>query len=136
MKIRSGFVSNSSSSSFVVALKKGHSFDEIIESAGCFSSFAKDVVSFLVREAGGLESIDNIALEKAKRDYYATDDEALEAVKEGEYDWVVKWCARLVDNPKEWFFCIGVASSESDDSVETMLYNGKLNIKSDFLILE
>lgn len=56
MKIRTGFVSNSSSSSFIIAAKGELTEDRVFDAMGVdensmFSSFAREIAGTLVREA-------------------------------------------------------------------------------------
>ena len=123
MKIRAMFVSNSSSSSFIVALRKGHTFDEIVDNAGAFRPFAENLVKFIEKKSSKLNSIENLPLARAK-EYYnnCSPEEILELAKE-EFAWIVGACKELVEEPGEWLFGIGSASyNESYDPIE--LYFG------------
>jgi len=108
MKIRTGFVANSSSSSFILAVKKGHSIKEITE--GCHplvAQFAEPVISFL--EGQKLSGDVRKALSKffrreyddgrADREEWSFWQDLLDSLLEGE-------------DLGEWTFCFGDASSE------------------------
>lgn len=135
MKIRSGFVSNSSSSSFLVAIKKGHSLDEVISQAGIFADFAKQLVEFIDGEIKDWQSVQNIALYHAQKEWRDA-DKAVRSVAEGDYSWIVDWCLSISDNPDEWFFGIGGISTESDDPIELLLITDNFGMTSDFFVLE
>lgn len=135
MKIRQGFVSNSSSSSFLVALRKEHTLDEIVQESGAFSVFASSVVKWIKKEVKEFQSVGNIALYKANEEYNVTPEVALEIARD-EYQWLTEWCVKSVDKPDEWFFGIGTCSNDADDPFDLLMYNGGLEIKSENFILE
>ena len=122
MKNRQGFVSNSSSSSFVVALRKGHTWQDVIESVGMFSPFAKMLADYV----GPMESIQNIELAYAGKDvgsYIAEETIAIWA-KDGQYDYVRKGCEDIVEDPQEWYFFYGNADYDTTNPVEAWAGNG------------
>jgi hypothetical protein len=135
MKVRNGFVSNSSSSSFIVAYKKGESLQSIVSQAGMFKDFAEKLVGFVSNKIDSFESVQNIAIAMAKRDY-GNPETVKEVLADGEYDWIVNRCKSLVDNPDDWFFGYGWASyNEGNDAIELLIGNGGLEVKSDMFIL-
>lgn len=125
--IRTGFVSNSSGSSFVVARRKDCTWEQIIKESGPMSDVAEDIIRWLAKECPQFQSIENIALYSALKDYSGKD--AIEAVKEGEYNCITKEMVALVDDPENWLFASGYASyNESDDPIEVWVgYGGRID---------
>ena len=127
--LRQGFVSNSSSTSFVIALRKGADLDSIIQRAGVFSGFAQYVAT-LVQKASPLESIQNVTLAVAQREdgEYVSPEGILASIKFGEWDYVEKFCREAVENPDEWFF--GYGDEDYNTVIGEYLSNG-MQIDSD-----
>lgn len=126
---RIGFVSNSSSSSFVVAIRKGYTWEQLIEDSGPMKVFAEELVDWLAKECPQLQSCQNIPLSQAKKYYgeHATPERLLEYAEELEYQ--ADECKDLVGNPEEWFFGRGSASyNGSDEPIEIWLgYGGEID---------
>jgi len=121
--LRQGFVSNSSSSSFVVALRKGYTWQEVIESVGVFSPFAQLLADYV----GPMYGIQNIELAYARKDIlpsHITEETIAEWVKEGDYEFVRASCEDVVEDPQEWFFFYGNADWSTTDPVEGWVGNG------------
>lgn len=108
MKVREGFVSNSSSSSFLLAIRKGHGVKEILEGASPIAkALAGPAVDFLAGRA--LRSLEEEWI--SHTNYYSGgDDEEAEYALELKDDML-----SLIDgeDPEEWEFCWGFASDDS-----------------------
>jgi len=132
MKNRNGWISNSSSTSFVVAIKKGFSLDGLVLEGCAFENFAKDVVEYLKENLPPFQSIQNLAYAEAYRDLGV--EYAQESVNAGEYDWIVNTCKDLVEDPENWFFAHAWASyNDSYEPIELLLGYDGLEIDCDWL---
>ena len=107
--LRQGFVSNSSSTSFVIALRKGYTWEHAIKDAGPFAAFAQALADY----AGTMQSIQNIELAYAREDLtsapHISEETVVKWVKEGEYDFVREACEDTVEDPQGWGFAYGDA---------------------------
>jgi hypothetical protein len=129
MKIRSGMVSNSSSSSFMLAVKGELTQERLLDlfgvSPGSFLySFAKEIADFF-SNTRGMEEIATIA---DLREYYDWMSE--EELQER--------CARKLDLLEEgWTIYLGSASDESYEGAEIWICRNGINFeKEGSLILE
>jgi hypothetical protein len=129
MKTRTGYVSNSSSSSFIVAIKKDYTWELLIEDSGPMSDFAEKLADWLAKECPQLQSIENFAFYVALG--WEGEDYAKEAVEGGEFDWLTNRAKSMVEKPEEWFFGYGSASYNDGDAVELFLgYGGTIDSKN------
>ena len=147
MKTRKGFVSNSSSSSFLVARKVGSTDEELISAAGWLGPVAKELLEFVAgeinkvfqtggkQERKGYLSIDALVDLKLE-DWYA-EPYIQKAREEGEADFLVEMAQSLVgDDFDGWEFGYGDASYNEGEAVELMLGNMDIQVKTgDFRIV-
>jgi len=106
MKVRSGFVSNSSSSSFILAVKEGHEAKELLEGASpLIKLFAGPAISFLSDLS--LSPLAE-AMKGRYEDWDAYDEEFLTLWREHGLELIEG------ENEDEWEFHYGRASTESD----------------------
>lgn len=135
MKRRAGFVSNSSSSSFILAVRNGHKVGDI--DGGVFVRLASELTAFL--SGCTLTSFDQIVhdclIDEYGNDYAAAMTDswvALEALDSKE-----RMEKRVVDilGPDEdlndWRFHRGWASSDDGEIVSQMLYEEQVEIKEE-----
>ena len=121
MIIRNSHVANSSSSYFIVLLRKGTTFEQLIQSAGDLAGMVKPIIDYIAKEVGELQSIENYPLYKAMQEYGSDTpiDELMEIARD-EFDWYTEDALTMLSNedndPKEWF--IGVGSASYNDSWE------------------
>jgi hypothetical protein len=137
MKTRNGFVSNSSSSSFIVIMKnrKELSKEYLLETFGVnekspLYGFAEDLANWIVN---------NVELQSIKDLYHnyiggsnkknPTEDEMIEEILE-DYGGVNKKLLQQIKN-KEILYYEGSASNDGDTRLELMLYEGDLSIDTD-----
>lgn len=123
MKIRNGFISNSSSTSFVLAFKGKELTDQMIIKALSFDlkvNYESPLYSFIV------------ALAETIIDLSDPIDEAIEDLNEYEKEFV-----NFIDDLKEKGFTVyyGHAESSSDELCEMCLYEYNFDIDTDNLIL-
>ena len=130
--LRQGFVSNSSSTSFVIALRKGYTWEHAIKDAGPFTVFAQALADY----AGTMQSIQNIELAFAREDLtsssHISEETVVKWVKEGEYDFVREACEDTVEDPQAWVFVYGYASyNDGEGPVEAWLsYGGEIDAEN------
>lgn len=124
MKVRNGFVSNSSSSSFLICIKKGEELSqenvlktfEIGENSPLYN-MASELAGYLA------ENVGQITMDTIKNDY----------TWKGEIeDYGIKLLELIQDG---WDVYKGYASNEGG-SIEAYLCDVDLNIKTDNLIIE
>ncbi len=120
MKIRTGFVSNSSSSSFVLAFKKAATREEIKEA---FYTQKDDILEFLQDNLDYLEISDT----------YTDVNEALEPFILDCVDTVVSYSKNglTLDN---WTVFGGTASNDTSNNFDALMYG--ININGDFFKIE
>ena len=128
---RKGFVSNSSSSSFILAVRNYHSVGEI--DGGVFARLAKELTRFL-RECT-LTSFDQIVHDKlvdeVGADYAVYDNpwsaEEIKDIRER----IIARVARLLGPGEKvdgWRFHYGWASNDSGEIVSQLLYEEQIEI--------
>jgi hypothetical protein len=138
MKIRTGFVSNSSSSSFVVIMKNGKELDKetLLETfdvsiASPLYGFAFDLTEWI------LNNVKKQNIKDIYRDYIGsgklTDAQMIESIVEN-YSKIYQDDKRIelqkIAND-EIFYYAGKASSDSNDPIESYLYNRGVDIETD-----
>lgn len=132
---RSSFVSNSSSSSFILAVRNGHKVGDI--DGGVFVMLASELARFLRR--CDLVSYEQIVHDKLVDEYgkdYASEmtdswvaQEALESKKRMEAD--VKSLIGPGERIDDWQFHRGLVSSDGGEIVSQMLYEERVEIKEE-----
>lgn len=136
MKIRNGFVSNSSSSSFLIVMKnnKELSTESLIEtfkvdSTSPLFDFSKDLAKFLVNysEKCTIASIHEEHIGSYNEEEKTTDDMINELVDEMYMD---RDMLESLKNDKIKVY-EGQASNEGDEPVEAYLYNSGVNFNTD-----
>ena len=122
--LRKGFVSNSSSTSFVIALRKGYTWGQVIEESGVFSEFARALADYV----GAVESIENIELAYAIKDLgdspWVKPETVVKWVKDGDYDYIRTACENAVEDPQNWFFAYRNADYDTTNPIEGWAGNG------------
>jgi hypothetical protein len=142
MKVRSGFVSNSSSSSFIVIMKNGEKmtkktllevFD--IQEKSPLYGFAKELSDWIVKnvEEMDIKSIhDNYVGNYQKKNL--TEDDMIEEIIE-DYGGIEKEMLEKIKT-KEYRYYSGSASDDSGDGLETYLCESGINIDTDLIKIE
>jgi len=142
MKIRNGFVSNSSSSSFVVMMKGNKKMSEetilktfdVSEKSPLYS-FSKDLAQWMIRN---LEEQDI----KGIHDYYIgsygkenpTEDEMIQEIID-DYGGIDKDDLEKIKN-KEYRYYSGSTSSDSGEAIESYLCESSFDIDTDDIIIK
>ena len=124
MKIRQGFVSNSSSSSFLLAIRDDVTFEQVASQCGPFSWLAKELVDkcqSLAVYTGGKQTYTEL-MERARLEYgYA--NYTMEIFLEDEA-WLSDWALELSSGEKNgWSYYHGYASYNEGDGIEMMIGN-------------
>ena len=130
---RSSFVSNSSSSSFILAVRRGHKVGEI--NGGVFAMLAKELTRFL--QSCSLTSFDQIVHDKLIDELgndYATEMRFDNLLREDVAE-VVEEMTGLVremlgedENLDDWGFYRGWVGNEGTELYEQMLYEEQIVI--------
>jgi len=109
MKVRKGFVSNSSSSSFVLAVRRGHRVMELLDGVHpLVRTFAKPAIEFLSRQnlLPVNETLENFFHYSDEEEYVRERTAEILALIDGE-------------NPEDWLLVCGEASDfDRDDTGE------------------
>jgi len=144
MKIRNGFVSNSSSSSFVVIMKNNtniskESLLEIlkVDKESPLFNFANDLVGFIVSELEE-QTIEMIYASYIHGQIKEKTSEQLikELVDEGVSGFVLNEDILNKIKNKEIKFFEGSASNDSGDAIGNYLYENGINIETDEIIIK
>ena len=131
MKRRAGFVSNSSSSSFILAVRNGHKVGDI--DGGVFARLASELTRFL--QGCTLTSFDQIVHDKlvdeVGADYAVYDNPwSVEEIKDIKERITARVASLLGPGKKvdDWQFHYGRASNDSGEIVSQMLYEEQIEI--------
>ncbi len=134
MKIRNGFVSNSSSSSFIVGFKKGLSNEEkeqlllkkmgIINEDSFFYNVAKEITECIINS----EFIKN--KEKLLEEYGYDSFEEMEELE----SWITNVFLKCEE--KNFDFYTGSAANDSENTGETLLCDMEWNIVDDDIFIQ
>jgi len=108
MKVRGGFVSNSSSSSFILVLKKGHEIKELLDGISKpISVFAHPVIAFFEYQRM------YPSVQEAMDDHFNYED-----YEEGDKEYLAIWRNRILgliegEDEDNWEYCCSRASNEN-----------------------
>jgi len=140
MKVRNGFVSNSSSSSFIVIMKNGKEMtkDNLLEifdvkKTSPLYSFSNNLSEWIVRNVKEC-SIDDIYSNYSGYDKNLTDDQKIEAIIE-DYSGIEEDVLVKIKNG-EYKYYEGSASDDSGDGLETYLCESEINIENDIISIK
>jgi len=142
MKIRNGFVSNSSSSSFVVIVKNGEELKnenlmeifDVKESSPLYS-FAKDLANWIsnnVKEMDIKEIHDNFVGNYKKLPL--TEDEMIKEIID-DYGGMSEEDLNKVKN-KDYRYYYGSAANDSGEAIESYLCESELDIDTDLIKIQ
>jgi len=140
MKIRNGFVSNSSSSSFIVIMKNGQkmtketlleTFD--VKKTSPLYGFSNDLSKWIMNNVKEMDIKGIYENYVGHLDTNLSIEEIIEEIVED--SGINKEKLKKVAN-KEIRYYEGSASSESGDALEYYLYEGGLNIETDSIKIE
>lgn len=128
MRIRQGFVSNSSSSSFLLATKGEVTQERLLGLFGVSKdsflySFAEEIAAFF-SDVGGMEKFETV---EELRQYHDWGSE--ERFRE-------RYAQEITLIENGWLIYNGSASDEAYDGVERWICNQRISFESDDLILE
>lgn len=113
MKYRLNFVSNSSSSSFILAVRKGHSLGELVPESGWLKPIAEGITKWLgYQSKGKYTSFNDLILQLAAEDY--GDDITPEILSEYKWLWLEAEKMGFVDD--DWGCYYGLASYYGEES--------------------
>lgn len=121
MKLRYGFVSNSSSSSFIIGVKNGKLTKEKLLTL--FNLPKQNILYSIVEDMGDLFMSTEKYTERQFLDEYG-----YESLKDAgkEYEKIYKKCKEVY---------VGTVCNDSDNPVETMLYDLELNYEDNEIII-
>lgn len=139
MKIRNGFVSNSSSSSFIVTMKNGEKMTQEllmeifdVKKTSPLYSFANDLSKWII---DNVKEMDINAIHKNYVGNYKkrvlTEDEMIEEIIE-DYDGMDREELEKIAN-KEYRYYNGSAASDSGDGLEYYLCENEIDIETDII---
>lgn len=139
MKIRNGFVSNSSSSSFIVTLKNGKKLDksilletfEVGENSPLYG-FADDLANWIV---GNVEehSIKSIHEDYIGKINELTDEEIIQNILDND---IMDEEDLMKIKSGEWKYYYGSVSTDSGEALEEYLCNSGMDIETDTIKIE
>jgi len=122
MKIRHGFVSNSSSSSFIIGIKDNKDFDEGLTKDALIKVFGVERTSLLYNLSVGIseyisEHADEQTIQSLLNDYgYDTVEELMENIE----------AANLINDGYK-VYTLSASYNETDDPIELLIGQGGLN---------
>ena len=134
MKKRNGFVSNSSSSSFLLAVRNGYDISELTGGAGVFVRVAQGLVAWLEKDMKDSELLPfQAARQKHMADTWGNNWK--EDLHEDAQDTFARFrdrCRRLAAGPwtlNEWRFFEGYASYNDGENMYEQLIGSGLSIQ-------
>ena len=138
MKIRNGFVSNSSSSSFIVTIKSDQKMSkEILMSLfdlnenSILYNFANELSNWMLRNLKEMD-IKGIHNNYCGSNENLTDEEMIEEIAEQGYPDISREDLVKISN-KEYLYYEGLASDDSGDVLESYLCESGINVNNDFI---
>ncbi len=138
MKFRNGFVSNSSSSSFIVTMKNGEKMTKEIlmnvfdvKKNSPLYKFAKDLSDWVMKNVKE-QSIKDIHDDYFGSNKKLSEDEMIEEILEDGSPKFDKEELEKIKN-KEIRYYEGSASNDSGEALEYYLYEGEIEFENDFI---
>lgn len=141
MKLRNGFVSNSSSSSFVVTMKNGEKMTKEIlmeifdvKKTSPLYKFAKDLTKWIINNVKEMDIKDIYENYIGNKERTLTDEEMIEEIV-ADYGGMNKKELEKIAR-KEYRYYSGDAASDSGDGLEYYLCENGINIETDIIKIE
>jgi len=129
MKLREGFVSSSSSTSFTIVFKGDEPTEEIL-----LDALGLEPDSPLL--GLGCKIVEIISRQIATKPRYNSFDQYVKMECEGNADWAEETVREIFDRCGEgWTIVVGTVANDSDDYVEGMLFSHGVEIEQDDLII-
>jgi len=139
MKFRNGFVSNSSSSSFIVTMKNGekmtkeilmNTFD--VKKNSPLYSFANDLSDWVMKNVEE-QSIGTLHDDYFGSNHILTEDDMIKELLE-DGCWDSEFLEKVKNKTIRYYK--GSASSDSGEALEYYLYEGGIDFENDFIKIE
>ena len=139
MKLRNGFVSNSSSSSFIVTMKTGEKMTKKIlmdtfdvKKNSPLYSFANDLSDWVMKNVEE-QSIGDLHDDYFGSNQVLTEDDMIKELLEDDC-WESEFLEKIKDKKIRYYK--GSASSDSGEALEYYLYEGGIDFENDFIKIE
>jgi len=141
MKIRNGFVSNSSSSSFIVTIKSDQKMSKEIlmtlfdlKENSILFNFANELSNWMLKNLKELD-IKGIHNNYCGSDEKMSDEEMIDEIVDQGYPDISKEDLLKISN-KEYHYYEGSASDDSGNGLESYLCESGINVNNDFIHIQ